>query len=117
MMYVCDSKGIISKDRANLNASKQELAEITNKEGINGTIADAIKDTDIFVGVSGPGTVTQDMLKAMAKDSIVFALANPIQKYTQTKQKQQEQSSRYRCSDFPNQINNVLAFPVFSAEL
>ena len=71
-VVLCDSKGIISKDRANLNASKQELAEITNKEGINGTIADAIKDTDIFVGVSGPGTVTQDMLKAMAKDSIVF---------------------------------------------
>jgi malate dehydrogenase (oxaloacetate-decarboxylating) len=111
-VVLCDSKGIISKDRANLNASKQELAEITNKEGINGTIADAIKDTDIFVGVSGPGTVTQDMLKAMAKDSIVFALANPIPEiYPDEAKAAGAKVVGTGRSDFPNQINNVLAFP------
>lgn len=77
-VIVCDSKGIISKDRDNLNESKKELAQITNKQNISGSLNDAMKDADIFVGVSGPGTVKKEMIENMAKDPIVFALANPV---------------------------------------
>jgi malate dehydrogenase (oxaloacetate-decarboxylating) len=111
-VIVCDSKGIVSKDRTNLNASKQELADLTNKQGISGTISDAIKGCDIFIGVSGPGTVTQDMLKTMAKDSIIFALANPVPEiYPDEAKAVGAVVVGTGRSDFPNQINNVLAFP------
>lgn len=111
-VVVCDSKGIVSKDRTNLNASKQELAEITNRQGLSGKIFDALKGSDIFIGVSGPGTVTQDMVKTMAKDSIIFALANPVPEiYPDEAKAAGAKVVGTGRSDFPNQINNVLAFP------
>lgn len=111
-VVVCDSRGIVSKDRTDLNPSKQELAEITNKQNLKGNIFDAIKDKDIFIGVSGPGTVTQDMVKAMAKDAIVFALANPVPEiYPDDAKAAGARVVGTGRSDFPNQINNVLAFP------
>ncbi len=111
-VVLCDSKGIISKDRTNLNASKQELAEITNKKNQSGNIYDAIKGTDIFIGVSGPGTVTQDMIKTMAENAIVFAMANPVPEiYPDEAKAAGAKIVGTGRSDFPNQINNVLAFP------
>lgn len=109
---VCDSKGIVSKDRADLNPSKQELAEITNRQNLSGNIFDAIKGSDIFIGVSGPGTVTQDMIETMAKDAIVFAMANPVPEiYPDEAKAAGAKVVGTGRSDFPNQINNVLAFP------
>ena len=111
-VVVCDSKGIISKDRAKLNSSKQELAEITNKHGISGKLQDALNESDIFIGVSGPDTVTKDMIEAMAKDSIVFAMANPVPEiYPDEARMAGARVIGTGRSDFPNQINNVLAFP------
>ncbi len=111
-VVVCDSKGIVSRDRTDLNESKQELADISNKQGLSGDISCALKDGDIFIGVSGPGTVTKDMIKTMAKDAIIFALANPVPEIypDEAKQAGAKVVGTGR-SDFPNQINNVLAFP------
>jgi len=111
-VVVCDSKGVISSHRDNLNASKQELAQITNKENISGTLADAMKGADIFIGVSGPGTVQKEMVETMADDAIVFALANPIPEIfpDEAKAAGAKVVGTGR-SDFPNQVNNVLAFP------
>lgn len=111
-VVVCDSKGIVSKDRTNLNESKQELAQITNKQDLSGDIADALKGSDILIGVSGPGTVTRDMIKTMAKDPIIFALANPVPEIfpDEAKAAGAKVVGTGR-SDFANQINNVLAFP------
>ncbi len=111
-VVVCDSKGIVSRDRTDLNESKQELADISNKQGLSGDISCALKDSDIFIGVSGPGTVTKDMVKTMAKDAIIFALANPVPEIypDEAKQAGAKVVGTGR-SDFPNQINNVLAFP------
>jgi len=111
-VVVCDSKGIVSKDRTDLNISKRELAEITNKQNLSGNIFDALKGADIFIGVSGPGTITQDMVKAMAKDPIVFAMANPVPEiYPDEAKAAGAKVVGTGRSDFPNQINNVLAFP------
>jgi len=111
-VVVCDSKGIVSKDRADLNPSKRELAEITNKRDLSGNIFDALKGADIFIGVSGPGTVTQDMIRVMAKDPIVFAMANPVPEiYPDEAKAAGARVVGTGRSDFPNQINNVLAFP------
>jgi malate dehydrogenase (oxaloacetate-decarboxylating) len=111
-VVVCDSKGIVSRDRTDLNKSKQELADISNKQGLSGDISCALKDSDIFIGVSGPGTVTKDMIKTMAKDAIIFALANPVPEIypDEAKQAGAKVVGTGR-SDYPNQINNVLAFP------
>jgi malate dehydrogenase (oxaloacetate-decarboxylating) len=111
-IVVCDRQGIVSSDRPNLNASKQDLARITNKQNLRGDISEAIKGRDIFIGVSGPGTVTQDMVKTMAKDPIVFALANPVPEiYPDEAIAAGAKVVGTGRSDFPNQINNVLAFP------
>lgn len=111
-VVVCDSKGIISKDRDNLNESKKELAEITNKQNISGDTSDAMKDADIFVGVSGPGTVNKEMIENMAEDPIVFALANPVPEiYPDEAKEAGAKVVGTGRSDFPNQVNNVLAFP------
>ncbi|HHW91447.1 MAG TPA: NAD-dependent malic enzyme [Firmicutes bacterium] len=111
-IVVCDRQGIVSSDRPNLNASKQDLARITNKQNLRGDISEAIKGRDIFIGVSGPGTVTQDMVKTMAKDPIVFALANPVPEiYPDEAMAAGAKVVGTGRSDFPNQINNVLAFP------
>lgn len=111
-VIVCDSKGIIYRGRENLNESKQELANVTNKENVKGTIADALEGSDIFVGVSGPGTVTKEMIEKMGKDAIVFALANPVPEiYPDEAKSAGAKIVGTGRSDFPNQINNVLAFP------
>lgn len=111
-VIVCDSKGIISKDRDNLNKSKEELAQITNKQNISGSLSDAMEDADIFVGVSGPGTVKKEMIEKMAKDPIVFALANPVPEiYPDEAKEAGAKVVGTGRSDFANQVNNVLAFP------
>lgn len=109
---LCDSKGIISADNDNLNWIKKEMAEVTNLEHKHGTLADAMVGTDIFIGVSAPGSVTQDMVRSMNKDAIIFAMANPIPEIMPDEAK----AAGARIvgtgrSDFPNQVNNVVAFP------
>ncbi|HEX7368122.1 MAG TPA: malic enzyme-like NAD(P)-binding protein, partial [Candidatus Saccharimonadales bacterium] len=107
-----DSKGIISQNRRDLNESKQRLLEFTNREGVSGSLEDAVKNADIFVGVSSPGLLTPEMIKTMAKDPIIFALANPtpeIMPDVATKAGAAVVATGR--SDFPNQVNNALAFP------
>ena len=109
---LCDSMGIISADNDNLNWIKKEMAEVTNLEHKHGTLADAMVGTDIFIGVSAPGSVTQDMVRSMNKDAIIFAMANPIPEIMPDEAK----AAGARIvgtgrSDFPNQVNNVVAFP------
>ncbi|MDD4570053.1 MAG: NAD-dependent malic enzyme [Tepidanaerobacteraceae bacterium] len=111
-VIVCDSKGIISKDRSNLNESKKELAQITNKQNIQGSLADAMRGADIFIGVSGPGTVKKEMVATMAKDSIAFAMANPVPEiYPDEAKEAGAKVVGTGRSDFANQVNNVLVFP------
>lgn len=109
---LCDSKGIISNNTKNMNKYKEEIAKLTNLENLEGTLADALVGSDIFIGVSAPGVVTADMVKSMNKDSIIFAMANPIPEIMPDIAK----AAGARVigtgrSDFPNQINNVIAFP------
>lgn len=111
-VILCDRKGAISKDRADLDSTKQEIADITNKEMKKGLLEDVIAGADVFIGVSAPGVVTQDMIKSMAKDAIVFAMSNPVPEIMPNLAI--EAGARIvgtGRSDFPNQINNVLAFP------
>lgn len=103
---LCDSKGIISKERENLNAEKQLLAV---EKG--GTLADALVEADVFIGVSAPNILTPEMVKMMAKDPIVFAMANPIPEIQPELIKDIAAVVATGRSDYPNQINNVLAFP------
>ena len=112
-VIMTDRRGIIYKGREEgMNWIKEEMAEITNKEGMKGSLADALKGADIFIGVSAPGLVTQDMVRSMAKDPIIFACANPTPEIFPDEAKAAGAAviSTGR-SDFPNQINNVLAFP------
>lgn len=111
-IVVCDRAGILSKDASVFNSAQCDLAKRTNPRGIKGTLADAVKDADVFIGVSTRDVLSQDMVKTMAKDAIVFAMANPIPEI--------EPSLALAAgarivatgrSDLPNQINNVLAFP------
>ena len=111
-LTLCDSKGIISADNDNLNWIKKEMAEVTNLEHKHGTLADAMVGADIFIGVSAPGSVTQDMVHSMNKDAILFAMANPVPEIMPDEAK----AAGARVvgtgrSDFPNQVNNVVAFP------
>ena len=112
-LTMCDRRGAIYKGRAEgMNAIKDEMAEITNPEHITGSLADALVGADVFVGVSAPGLVTKEMVKTMAKDAIVFACANPTPEIFPDEAK--EAGAKVVAtgrSDFPNQINNVLAFP------
>lgn len=107
-----DSKGIISKNRDNLNEPKKALLEFTNKNNIDGSLEDAVKNADIFIGVSQPGLLTPEMIKTMAKDPIIFAMANPIPEIMPDEAKKAGAvivaTGR---SDFANQVNNSLAFP------
>ncbi len=110
---LCDRTGIVYKGREKgMNWIKSEMAEITNPEGLKGTLADAMKSADVFIGVSAPNSVTQDMVRSMAKDPIIFACANPTPEIfpDDAKAAGAKVISTGR-SDFPNQINNVLAFP------
>ena len=109
---MCDRKGAIYQGREGLNWIKEEMAQVTNLEKKPGTLADALVGADVFIGVSAPGTVTTEMVKTMNKDAIVFACANPTPEIFPDEAKAGGAAvvSTGR-SDFPNQINNVLAFP------
>lgn len=111
-LVICDSKGIISRDRENLNWIKKEMLEVTNLDNQNGTLADALVGADIFIGVSAPNSVTEEMVRSMNKDAILFAMANPVPEIMPDLAK----AAGARIvgtgrSDFPNQVNNVLVFP------
>ena len=111
-IIMVDRTGAIASDRTGLNWSKQEMLELTNPNDEKGSLADVMKGADIFVGVSAPNTVTQDMVRSMAKDPIIFAMSNPIPEIMPDEAK----AAGARLvgtgrSDFPNQINNVVAFP------
>lgn len=111
-ILVVDSKGIISPSRTDLNSEKKKLLRFTNKKDKNGTLADAMKGADIFIGVSAPGLVTADMVKTMAKDPIIFAMANPTPEIMPDIAKKAGVAIMATGrSDFPNQVNNALAFP------
>ncbi len=109
---LCDRQGAIYAGRPGLNWIKEEMAQVTNLEKKAGSLADAMVGADVFIGVSGPGTVTTDMVKTMAKDPVIFACANPTPEIFPDDAKAGGAAvvSTGR-SDFPNQINNVLAFP------
>ena len=109
---MCDKEGIIGPDYPNLNWMQQEMTKVTNLSHAAGTLADALKGADIFVGVSAPGIVSAEMVASMNKDSILFAMANPIPEIMPDVAK----AAGARIvgtgrSDFPNQVNNVVAFP------
>lgn len=111
-VMLCDSRGIIYKGREGLNADKQEMAEVTNKEGRTGNLADAMRGADVFIGVSAPGIVSEEMVASMNAKAIVLPMANPVPEIMPDLAKK---AGAYVVgtgrSDFPNQINNVLAFP------
>lgn len=111
-VIMCDKVGIISKDTEGLNWMQQKMTEVTNPNNEKGTLADALKGADIFIGVSAPNIVTPDMVSSMNKDSILFAMANPVPEIMPDAAK----AAGARVvgtgrSDFPNQVNNVVAFP------
>ena len=112
-VILCDTKGIIYEGRpVGMNSFKEEMARITNKEQKQGSLADALEGADVFVGVSAPGMVTEAMVLSMNPDSIIFAMANPVPEIMPQAAKNAGAlvvgTGR---SDFPNQVNNVLAFP------
>ena len=109
---MCDKSGILSKASEGLNWMQQSMMEVTNLENKTGSLADALRGADIFVGVSAPNIVTADMVKTMNKDAIIFAMANPVPEIMPDVAK----AAGARVvgtgrSDFPNQVNNVIAFP------
>ncbi len=111
-ILMCDKAGILSKTAEGLNWMQQKMTEVTNLAGETGTLADALKGADIFVGVSAPNIVTAEMVSAMNHDSILFAMANPVPEIMPDIAK----AAGARVvgtgrSDFPNQVNNVVAFP------
>lgn len=111
-IIMCDKSGILSRQSEGLNWMQEKMAEVTNLSGETGSLADAMKGADIFVGVSAPGIVTKEMVASMNKDSILFAMANPVPEIMPDLAK--EAGARIvgtGRSDFPNQINNVVAFP------
>ena len=111
-VVLCDRKGIINQEREDLNDAKKEIATITNPRNLKGTLADAVKGADVFIGVSRPGMLTKEMVETMAEDAIVFACSNPVPEIYPDEAK--EGGARVVStgrSDYPNQINNVLAFP------
>lgn len=111
-IIMCDKTGILSKDTKGLNWMQQKMTQVTNLDQKEGTLADALKGADIFVGVSAPGIVSPEMVASMNKDSILFAMANPVPEIMPDAAK----AAGARIvgtgrSDFPNQVNNVIAFP------
>ena len=111
-IVMVDSKGIIYEDRDELSPIKYEMAKITNRNQVKGTLFEALTDTDVFIGVSAPGVLTAEMVRNMNPDPLIFAMANPIPEIMPEEAKK---AGAYIIatgrSDFPNQINNVLAFP------
>lgn len=111
-IIICDSKGAIYEGREGMNPEKAQIATWTNRESIKGSLADAVRGADVFVGVSAPGVLTQDMVRTMAADPIVFACANPVPEIMPDEALAAGAAvAATGRSDFPNQINNVLAFP------
>ena len=111
-IVVCDSKGIISKNRGDLNPVKMKLLETTNKNGIEGSMEDALISADVFIGVSKGGILNADMVRTMNSGPIIFAMANPIPEIMPDEAKEAGAAViGTGRSDFPNQINTVLAFP------
>lgn len=111
-VIMCDSRGVIHKKRTDLTDIKKEIVKVTNKSNITGSLEEAVKGTDVFIGVSVPGVLTQAMVKTMNSDPIIFAMANPVPEIMPAVATQA--GARIIAtgrSDFPNQINNVLAFP------
>ena len=109
---MCDREGIIGKDYPNLNWMQKKMTEVTNLENASGTLADALKGADIFVGVSAPNIVTPEMVSSMNKDAILFAMANPVPEIMPDVAKAAgAKVVGTGRSDFPNQVNNVIAFP------
>ncbi|MCM8711402.1 NAD-dependent malic enzyme [Clostridium sp. SYSU_GA19001] len=111
-IIMCDRKGAIYKGREGLDSSKEEIAAITNHEKLKGTLAKVMAGSDVFIGVSAPKTVTEDMVRSMNKDAIIFAMANPTPEiFPEEAKNAGARVIGTGRSDFPNQINNVLAFP------
>jgi len=111
-IILCDIQGILHKDDPSLNWMQKEMMNFTNLQNEKGTLADAMKEADIFVGVSAPGIVSKEMVSSMAADSILFTMANPVPEIMPDLAK--EAGARIvgtGRSDFPNQVNNVMAFP------
>ena len=111
-IVMCDKVGIVSRDTEGLNWMQQKMTEVTNPKNETGSLADAMKGADIFVGVSAPGIVTEEMVASMNKDAILFAMANPVPEIMpDLAKKAGARVVGTGCSDFPNQVNNVVAFP------
>lgn len=111
-IIMCDKVGIVSKDTDGLNWMQQKMAEVTNLNNETGSLADALKGADIFVGVSAPGIVSQEMVASMNHDAILFAMANPVPEIMPDLAKAAgAKVVGTGRSDFPNQVNNVVAFP------
>lgn len=111
-LILCDKSGIINKQTPDLNWMQKEMTDVTNLEGKSGTLADALAGADIFIGVSAPGIVTPEMVASMNTDSILFAMANPVPEIMpDLAKKAGAKIIGTGRSDFPNQVNNVVAFP------
>ena len=111
-VILCDRKGAIYEGREGLNKEKEEMAKITNRDHEAGTLAEVLKGADVFIGVSAPGCVTQDMVRSMNENPILFPMANPTPEIMPDLAKEAGAAVvGTGRSDFPNQINNVLAFP------
>lgn len=109
---MCDSHGIVYDGNPRNNPTKAEIAKVTNKEHKQGTLADAVRGADVFLGVSAPGVLTQEMVKSMADDPIIFAMANPVPEIMPDEARAAGAAVvGTGRSDFPNQINNALCFP------
>jgi len=109
---ICDRRGAICRDRTDLNAEKADLAAVSNASNQSGTLADVMRGADVFIGVSSPGIVTADMVRSMARDPILFPMANPVPEIMPDLARQAGAAVvGTGRSDSPNQINNVLAFP------
>lgn len=111
-IILCDSKGIISGDSKNLNPIKKDMLRVTNPGNLSGSLADALVGADVFIGVSAPNIISTEMASSMNKDSIIFAMANPVPEiYPEAAKAAGAKVIGTGRSDFPNQINNVIAFP------
>jgi malate dehydrogenase (oxaloacetate-decarboxylating) len=111
-VILCDSKGAISLDRTDLNWAKKDIAKITNPRNVKGSLADAMKGADVFIGLSVAGIVSEDMVRSMMPKAVVFAMANPVPEIMpDLARKAGAAVIATGRSDFPNQVNNVLGFP------
>ncbi|MCA1831077.1 MAG: NAD-dependent malic enzyme [Actinobacteria bacterium] len=109
----CDRNGIVHPGRTDLNPQKRWIAANTDREGITGSISDALRGADVFIGVSGPGLVKPEWVRGMSADALVFALANPVPEIMPEELPANVRIAATGRSDYPNQINNVLVFPGF----